>query len=326
MQRQVDPEGHHQERPDYQDHDSEGDGNAGQRGNLDELEQELGRPNHVYPQRPRVPGPLDPGRMDLDDFETEIGWAAILKIVMEQTGISRLSDFDLVQIMAVEGDALDSAVEMAQRLHHFREEYEVDDSVESGRFCVSEAMKLFPGFFLALTFTREANRGHYTLVLDVTKLNSGLLKPGENGMKTFLMAVYFCFQAMTPDFEASRHGALLLVECDQFNSKQNVTLGQLKHAHNELFLPTKWHQARHYNTGVFFHVLMSMLRPFLPDDLQGKVQLGCKSPTGRLDHIYLQPTLEAANQRFLERLTDALRRRYANESKFTLAPIPEEVT
>ena len=64
--------------------------------------------------------------------------------------------------------------------------------------------------------------------------------------------------------------------------------------------------------------------------LQQKLEFGCQyyannstsndidAVSQRLDELYLVPTVEAANERFLGRVKDALARRHANEQSFKL--------
>lgn len=65
------------------------------------------------------------------------------------------------------------------------------------------------------------------------------------------------------------------------------------------------------------NLVTSMLRPLLPKNVRNKLDLGCQSER-RLDTLYMVPTVEAANQRYLGRVEESLRRRHHNESTFTL--------
>ncbi|CAB9505704.1 expressed unknown protein [Seminavis robusta] len=267
---------------------------------------------------------LDPGRMDLEQGEILRAWA--LKNAVEQDpDTSALSDYELVQIALVTTD-VDEAMEKVQMLHQFRKEYNIVESVDHARFCIQEVMRLFPGYLLSFTFFREGDMhsGHYGLVQDATKLNAKLIpKSGGPAMNMLLATAYFCFQAMNPDFEAVRRGVVSLLECENFDWKQHVTFGGVKQMYLDFFMhyPTKWHQARNYHTGVLFNLLASMCRPFQTEDLRESWQIGCMSPGGRLDTIFLQPNLQAANERFIHRVANILELRYNHEASFVLPPL-----
>ena len=75
---------------------------------------------------------------------------------------------------------------------------------------------------------------------------------------------------------------------------------------------------KHYHTGMVFNVIASMLRKLLPEPLKSRFHVGCPFEGGRLDQVYLVPTVEMANARLLARLEEALRRRYDNQASFKL--------
>ncbi|CAB9509057.1 expressed unknown protein [Seminavis robusta] len=293
-------------------------------------EEQRALPNRQH----RVLGPLDAGRMDLlsDELQAIRNLKTAVKddpdlLVMD--GPFAFSDFDLSQIIIANYGNVDAALEQAQTLQGFRMEYDIEESLESGLLFLYEAMRLFPGFFLSLSFTRERHSGHYTLAIDITKLCAGLMALSDgSAMKILITALYFCLQAMNPDLEATRQGMILLCECEKFDWKTDMTLGGFKQIHAELVkeYPTRWRCTRNFNTGLFFQLMMSLGKSYLPHDMLGKVQMGCTSPAGRLDNIYLQPSLEASNERFLERFADALRRRYANAAAFVVKQQPTSST
>ena len=74
---------------------------------------------------------------------------------------------------------------------------------------------------------------------------------------------------------------------------------------------------RCFHTPVLFNVIKSMLRGWVPKEIYDKIQVGCQSPMGRrLDSFYMIPTVEAANERYLNRMLEALQLRYDNERTF----------
>lgn len=76
-------------------------------------------------------------------------------------------------------------------------------------------------------------------------------------------------------------------------------------------------ELKHYHTGVAYNLLVSMLRPLLPERLRKSLTTGMFFD-GRLDTYYLVPDVATATQRILARLTETLRRRCENEKAFSL--------
>ena len=82
--------------------------------------------------------------------------------------------------------------------------------------------------------------------------------------------------------------------------------------------PLRFKQLKNFSTGMFVNVFVSMARDVIPTGHYSKLQLGCQSVAGRLDEIYMVPSVRAANARFLNDLRSALRDRYSNEASFSL--------
>jgi len=60
-----------------------------------------------------------------------------------------------------------------------------------------------------------------------------------------------------------------------------------------------------------------MIKPVLPRHMREALEFGAQCDQ-RLDDIFLIPSADAANQRFLARIGDTLQRRYENENAFRL--------
>ena len=82
--------------------------------------------------------------------------------------------------------------------------------------------------------------------------------------------------------------------------------------------PSQFKEIRVFHAGMFANLLVSMTRHAIPTRIHKKFQMGSISGVGRLDAIYLTPTLEVANQRLLVRVQESLQLRYANEASFRL--------
>jgi hypothetical protein len=74
---------------------------------------------------------------------------------------------------------------------------------------------------------------------------------------------------------------------------------------------------KYFHTGTAMNVLLAMLKSIIPEPLKSNVETGCIFEH-RLDKVYLVPTLEDANQRFLNRVAHTIQRRYDNERIFRL--------
>lgn len=81
--------------------------------------------------------------------------------------------------------------------------------------------------------------------------------------------------------------------------------------------PCRWNKIKYFNAGMSMNLVTSMLRPLFPEDVKQKLDFGCQSEQ-RLDTLYLVPSLEEANARFLGRVEESLRRHHHNASTFTL--------
>ena len=79
-----------------------------------------------------------------------------------------------------------------------------------------------------------------------------------------------------------------------------------------------------YATGYFTTMLYSMIKRVLPAKVREKLEMGC-SFDGRLDKVYLVPTVEEANLRLLSRVQDSLRERHEREATFSLPPKPGRI-
>jgi hypothetical protein len=73
----------------------------------------------------------------------------------------------------------------------------------------------------------------------------------------------------------------------------------------------------YFHTGTAMNMLVAMMKPLIPEPLRSNIKTGCVFEQ-RLDRLYLVPTLEASNQRLLNRVAETLQRRFDNERNFRL--------
>ena len=285
-------------------------------------------PNEVVAEQDQLPtmrrnqnnrgNPLDdPSRMDLTPQERQ--WALELKEAIEQDPeLEPISDFWCVQLAIKEEGNLECALDRARHMQGFRQEYEIEDTTESGLHVMTEFVKLVPGFHLALSYC--ADTGNYIGVYDFSKFYTTKIASEPGGIALWLSSFYHHSNALNPDFEACRRGSSVLAECDGFDWKVNIPSKDMIRLNGEIaaVYPQSHQHMKYFNTGVLFNLMMSMVKKVMPKDCRNLVEFGCRTEFGRLDMVYAVPSLETATQRFLLRHKDSLDRRYANEASFSL--------
>lgn len=263
----------------------------------------------------RQPGNPPNPRMALSN--REINLALLIKeAIAESEDVDPVSDFMCAQLALIDGDDVDSAVERAHHLQCFREEYGVLDTAVDGRRHFEAYVTLMPGYHLC--FSDEMNMGRNVMIYDNTKFcTSGI--NSEEKIRLMMLGTYYCAVNACPDFEAIRAGVILICECQGYDWKKHIDLKILKRMWSEIagVYPASIQKLKYFNSGTMMNILAAMLRPFLPKDLQDKVEVGCQF-NRRLDEVYLLPTPEEANLRLVNKVEAKLKRRYENEKKFRL--------
>jgi hypothetical protein len=261
-------------------------------------------------------GPYDAGRMVLT--EEERGWALAIKAAIEESNeVDNLSDFWYAQLALIEQDNVDEAVSRAYQLQAIRQEYGIVESFQYGRRIVHQAMELFPGYYLCYSF--NPRDGNYVLVVDLTKLPMSIFRSNPSSIITKVCEIYFMSHIMCPDMEAIRRGIVCIAECEGYHFQHDIGVGIWRRVWDVVVpYPLRLQTLKHFHTGVFANLMVSMVRQFLPSSLSRKIEVGCLCEAGRLDKIYLTPDPQAASRRILTRLEDALRRRYENDASFRL--------
>ncbi|CAB9530414.1 expressed unknown protein [Seminavis robusta] len=266
----------------------------------------------------RILGPTDPRRMQLSREERD--WALDIKDVIEGTPeINNISDFMCAQLAIIHQDDIATAVESASKLQISREEYDIRDTLEDGIVKLQILLDLNPGNNLSFSFSHQ--EGCYVLVCDLGKMDMNLMKDNQNVYKS-LGGAFYQNHALTPDLESIRRGVIFILECDgctwiprlcemKYHEKYWAEIGGI--------YPFCIRQYKFFHTPMFFNMIKSLGRPFIPKDIYSKMQIGCQFPHGRLDTVYLVPSWEATKQRFLGRMAETLKLRYENERNFSLS-------
>lgn len=273
---------------------------------------------------PQIHTPSDQHRMELTDEERE--WAfAIKDAAFEDSDLLPKPDFWYAQLAIVallehgEDDReglTASALERLHALQAFRQEYRADDTFDGALSIVQEFFELFPHHVLSFSF--HSSDGRYVFVADQAAMNIRFL--GTTAQQTMYMKhLYAFFTAFNPDFFAIRNGAHYVLECDGFDWAKHMTANLHKRIYTELavYYPTSFACIKSFHTGVFYNMIYSMIKPYLPSRISSKIELGCQSEE-RLDTLYLVPNPQIAMERQLQRFEAALRMRYHHEETFVL--------
>ncbi|CAB9522247.1 expressed unknown protein [Seminavis robusta] len=281
---------------------------------------------------PKPMGPLDAGRMALG--ATERLWALEIKnAASQEPELEPLSDFWYAQFALVSlhehhqnletaRSHLPDLLERMQAVQDMRQEFFVRDTITHGMEVMSKViLDMHPGFILA--FSYHADRGAYLRVINLTQFDMSMFTHKVK-VRTFLAGLWYINHATIPDMEAARQGFVQYVECKGYEWR-NPNMFHVK-AFSEAapvmqFYPILCQQTVHYNTGMFVKLLASMAKRLLPKHMtkeflfeSGSISEGVT----RLEEIFTTPTPDVANQRLLDRLKDALERRYQNEAAFVL--------
>lgn len=290
-------------------------------------QQQLHEPQAALQPASSIPhklGPLDPRRMLLTPQETE--WALQIKAaIAAQPEIDVISDFMCAQLaIATEGNTA-GAVERAAGLQAVREEYKFVDHYQEGRTGLRQLIERNPRQFLSFSYSEL--EGKFVLVHDAAQCDVSSARQMADGyrassprdqVRTLLVGGYFLHHAMSMDFTSIRQGVIVMIECEGYNWSMKGDWKILQRFFSEVlqYYPMRG-QLRHFHNGLVFNIMASMLKPLLPEQMKDSFQVGCQFD-GRLDEVFLVPTMEAASQRILERLGQALGRRYQNEHAFKL--------
>jgi len=266
---------------------------------------------------PTISGMDDPRRMDISRQERQ--WAlAIKNAIAQHPEIDNVSDFMCAQLALIEEDNVERALERAQTLQYFREEYKVVDNLEAGRHFLRAIVNIFPRHYLSIDY--HAQTHSYVFIYDVTKFDLSVYGSTEK-VRSWFCGSYFFLHAWNPDLYAVRKGITMLVECEGYSFSKVIGMDFKTHQKiwDELsgVYPQRFDQVKHFHTGVLFNVMASMVRRMLPVNMRSRFHVGCDFGA-RLDTLYLVPNEEEASQRFIARMEDSLVRRYANEKMFKL--------
>lgn len=254
--------------------------------------------------------------------QEERDWAIALReaaLREEGTKDIPLRDMELVQHAIVGRGNIAMALERIHKLHLFRKAYQIEDTAEHGVECIRNFMELQPGFHLNMDLCPRQK--HYVHVVDFAKFHPKKVR-FDRDWKVFLSGIYYFMTALHPTLSAVRNGVLVIMEGDGMGW-DNFCIDferRLWHEHGTAY-PFRLHEFSWVHTPLVGNVFYSLLKPILPEEVREVVHLGVKfdeSFDGRLDSLFLQPSVEIANQRQLKTIQSFLEARYHNQAHFHL--------
>jgi CRAL/TRIO domain len=279
----------------------------------------MNRQARVQVDPPEVDWRVDPNSSRMVLSPTEQRWALNIKAAIEGTPeIDNLPDFYYGQLALVVNDNVDAALERAQGMQYFREEYGILDTLQESRQITSQLVKLQPGVALSLSYYHR--NGNYVFVYDLGAFDYKKATATPESTRTFLAGgLYFC-HAQCPDFTAIRKGSILLCECSDFDWRKHLDLATMRKMWTELLIvyPMDFYRMKYFNAGLFTNMINSLKKTFLPKHITDKIETGCRLEDGKLSDMYLVPDLETATRRFLDRVDESLVLRYHNIQTFRL--------
>lgn len=250
----------------------------------------------------------------------ELVWAWEIKEVVEGTPeLNNLTDFWYGQLALKDLGDVEASLKRVYHLQLFREEHDIMETANACDRAIRKLIEMLPNYFMSFSLNEE--EGGYCLVNDYTGWDMKVLSSGKK-VDEWIQGNYFMLNAMNPDFASIRNGVIALLECEGFGW-HHISIQMYKKLISEVVVPYPFnlHSLKHYHTGMFINVLYSMTKPMFSESIKQKFQLGCCFDA-RLSDIYMKPTVAAANKRLLIKIKEAITRRYAMESSFSLPPLP----
>ncbi|CAB9505140.1 expressed unknown protein [Seminavis robusta] len=265
-------------------------------------------------QRP-VPPAMD-ASMVLTNQERQ--WARTIKAAIESCpDLDKLSDFEYCQIAIIDRDDVGAAVDRAIALQGFRQEYDIQNTLEDALVALRNHVLLMPQFILDFPYNRST--GGYALIADMRRCDLQTLGT-EKGWKMHAAGLYYMLHAMGPEFHSIRTGITYVFECDRFSLASNMDFMIAKKACSEVYsvYPFTADKMNFFHTGLFSNMLISSCRSVLPKSMASKFHVGCIFPAGRLDCFYNMPDPQTAMERTILQMQESVRRRYAMHDSFKL--------
>ncbi|CAB9530960.1 expressed unknown protein [Seminavis robusta] len=259
-------------------------------------------------------------------------WALDLKRTVEQdhAELHNLSDMEYaVYAIISQGNQADALTRMGA-IQMFREEYQVDNSIEQGVYMLGELMKQQEGLLLCLDVDSATLEGLH--VMDIGALNpQAALAPCfisgvDYNWRIMVCGFYYYNLACQPCLGTVRAGNHTMADFVGWGWHHMNMEIQYRFS-GEMFAhyPIKFTKMCCYNTNQAANIVWSLVKNVYPSSLMNVLQLGCQIPSESyeeapksLSERYLQPDLNQACLRMLTRANSLLTLRCRNDELFRL--------
>jgi phenylalanyl-tRNA synthetase alpha subunit len=150
----------------------------------------------------------DPRRMQVTMEERR--WALEIKNSIQLIAeLDNLSDYMYAQLAIITRGNVKDAIRRVTGLQHYRQEYNILDTLQDGCQQLLKLFDLFPEQFLSFSFSES--EGTYVLIHDATKFDTTALNTPEK-VQSFMAAAYYLEATKCPDMASIRRGSIVFVE------------------------------------------------------------------------------------------------------------------
>lgn len=144
-------------------------------------------------------------------LESEQACALNIKAAIEaDPELDNLSDFWYAQLAIVNQYDLDTAKDHARSMQYFRQEYDIQDTIEDAKRTVWEFLNLFDNWVLSFGYSTDSQC--YVWIIDMAAIDKKALA-SEKAWQINLAGHYYLRQALNPDFLSIRSGISVVHEC-----------------------------------------------------------------------------------------------------------------
>ena len=214
--------------------------------------------------------------------------------------------------------SMDQILDIVHKLECFRNQYRLDDTLEDAMTTLEQFHYYQPGLLLDVSYIPSEQC--YTSSSDMAKMNFTNLQT-EDQWRAFQGGCYYWITSMESDFTSIRNGIIVLNECEGM-SMLNFNIRAQERAINELwsYYPAKHQESVWLNAPVAATMFYGFVKSIINNELlqSWKLDGPLDGYDGRLDTLFLMPTLELSQQALLHRMEGFLRQRYDNIQSFSL--------
>lgn len=267
--------------------------------------------------------------------EEEQDWALELKRAVTASRDSfpstpLISDMEYAQHAIVARGNTQEALQRIIRQQHFYSEYGIDNTSEQAVHYLRELMKQQPGYILHLDYVSSTQES--LIVTDPANyypkrsMESTPEHSADYNWRVYAVGFYYLHHTVQPSLASIRQGLIAIQECQGFGW-DNFRMEGSSRIFAEVFasLPLKYKSILAYNTHSVVNSVANLVKPFMTRSQRESLHLGCTivEPDGassnmRLSELFLQPTLEAAQEVLLQRVARLSTTRFCNETTFRL--------